>query len=62
MTTIHSNNPMTVGDMVCIQDDNDMKYYRVVRCDNNKRKWITHLHSRGNEITGLYSSILERLK
>jgi len=61
MTAIHSNNPMTVGDMVCIQVDYDMKYYRVIRCDNNKRKWITHSHSGGDEITGLYSSILERV-
>ena len=29
MTTIHSNHPMDVGDMVCIQHDYDMKYYKM---------------------------------
>ena len=60
MTTIHSNDPLTVGEMMCIQDNYDMKYYRVIECEKQSKKWISHPRHEGS--TGLYHITLEELK
>lgn len=59
MTTIHSNDKMTVGSMMCIQNDYDLVYYRVRSCTKQSKKWITHPEHKDG--TGLYHIMLERL-